>query len=73
MYFFHGASKNKIYDNELFKKKSGKLTNIPQKRKENLFSLMNLDPPPNKNYFSRFFSKSFVYSLKDIYIQIELV
>ena len=35
----------------LSKKKSEKLTTRPQKRKENLFSPMNLDPPPHKNLF----------------------
>jgi len=54
-------------------KKSGKLTNIPQKRKEKFFSPMNLDPPQKKIYFSMFFSKNFVYSIKDISIQIGLV
>ena len=35
---------------------------------------MNLDPPPQKNlFFQVFFSKNFVYSIKDIYIQIKLV
>ena len=36
--------------------KSEKLTTRPQKRKENLFSPMNLDPPPHKN-LSFFFKK----------------
>ena len=48
---YHEVSKNKTYDSELFIKKSGKLTNWPQKRKENFFSPMNLDPLPQKNLF----------------------
>jgi hypothetical protein len=51
----HGASKNKISDIELFIKKR-KLTTRPQKPKENLFSPMNLDTPPNKKLFL-FFQK----------------
>ena len=63
----HGASKNKIYDSELFIKKSGKLTNIPQKRKENFFHLRIWAHHQKKKFISLcFFSKKFVYSIKDI-------
>jgi hypothetical protein len=52
----------------LFIKKSEILTTLPQKRKENLFSPMNLDPTTSKKFiFLIFFTRNFVYSIKDIY------
>ncbi len=69
----HGASKNKIYDSELFIKKMWKIDK--HTRKEKLFSPMNLDPPPKINlFFYVFFQKNLFIRLRIyIYIQIELV
>jgi len=59
----HGASKNKIYDSELFIKKKWKIDQLTPKAQRKFY------PPPQKNlFFYVFFSKNFVYSIKDIYI-----
>ena len=53
----HGASKNKIYDSELFIKK-WKIDQHTPKAQRKFFSPMNLDPPQKKNlFFYIFFSK----------------
>ena len=65
---YQEASKNKTYDSELFIKKSVKLTIWPQKRKENFFSPMNLDPLPQKIYFSKFFFQKILFIRLRIYI-----
>jgi hypothetical protein len=68
-----GASKNKISDIELFIKTKWKIDLLTPKAQRKFFSPMNLDPTTSKKFiFLIFFSKNFVYSIKDIYVPINL-
>ena len=70
----HGASKNKIYDSELFIKKKWKIDQHTPKAQRKIFFTYEFGPTTKKKFiFLCFFSKKFVNSIKDIYIQIELV
>jgi hypothetical protein len=67
-------SKNKIYDSELFIKKKWKIDQHTPKAQRKIFFTYEFGLNTKKHlFFYVFFSKSFVYSIKEIYIQIELV
>jgi hypothetical protein len=59
----HGASKNKIYDSELFIKKKWKINQLTPKEQRKFF-FMNLEPPPKKNLVFFFKKFSLYYSIK---------
>jgi len=73
-YCTYVITKNKIYDSELFfKKKVKNGPTYPKSANKNFFTY-EFGPTTKKKFiFLCFFFKNFVYSIKDIYIQIELV